>query len=267
MSEAANYGSFKDSLRAPIHRWFTYPAGFSYRLVEQKLREYGLDNTSWVVDPFVGTGTTSIVAKLQDVNSIGVEAHPFVHWVAKVELFWSYDLHNLAQDIERVIDEADSSKGDIDCEVPALVRECFTEENLHKLLRLRNAIEKFACTDSARDFLKLSLTHTLRVVSTAGTGWPYIAPSKYQAKVSNRDAVRKSQSQSYRMYEDIIRVRQFESYHAQHQIVLGDARELSKYVPAETASPGKRWHGPVRIPSQVEYSVSLKSSSHLFFFL
>ncbi len=24
-------GTFKDSLRAPIHRWFTYPAGFSYK--------------------------------------------------------------------------------------------------------------------------------------------------------------------------------------------------------------------------------------------
>jgi hypothetical protein len=26
-------GTFQDNLRAPIHRWFKYPAGFSYKLV------------------------------------------------------------------------------------------------------------------------------------------------------------------------------------------------------------------------------------------
>ncbi len=25
------WGTFKDSLKAPVHRWFTYPAGFSYK--------------------------------------------------------------------------------------------------------------------------------------------------------------------------------------------------------------------------------------------
>ena len=31
------WGTFKDSLRAPVHNWFTYPAGFSYKAVERSL--------------------------------------------------------------------------------------------------------------------------------------------------------------------------------------------------------------------------------------
>ena len=60
----SEYGSFRDSLRAPIHRWFTYPAGYSHKLVEAKINEYGLSEGSTIADPFLGTGTTSLVAKL-----------------------------------------------------------------------------------------------------------------------------------------------------------------------------------------------------------
>jgi len=35
----SDYGTFKDSLRAPVHRWFKYPAGYSYRLVEEKIKK------------------------------------------------------------------------------------------------------------------------------------------------------------------------------------------------------------------------------------
>ena len=56
------YGSFRDSLRAPVHRWFTYPAGYSHKLVESKIRQYGLKRGDWIADPFLGTGTTSLSA-------------------------------------------------------------------------------------------------------------------------------------------------------------------------------------------------------------
>lgn len=33
-------GTFQDSLRAPIHRWFKYPAGYSYKLVEMPIDDF-----------------------------------------------------------------------------------------------------------------------------------------------------------------------------------------------------------------------------------
>lgn len=226
-----DYGSFKHSMRAPIHRWFAYPAGYSYRLIDEKICDYKLGNASLIMDPFVGTGTTSVVAKLKGVNSIGLEAHPFVHWVANVKLFWDYDLNELMQSIEEVVTKAVSDNVSIDPDVPLLVEKCFTADNLQKLLRLRKAINSVTCGSSVRDFLKLALTSTLRIASSAGTGWPYIAPSKYQAKLVNRDAIKEFQKQSLLMYEDVIWVRELNNHASKHKIVLGDARSLSKYVP------------------------------------
>jgi len=47
----SQYGTFRESMRAPIHSWFTYPAGYSYRLVEVKIQEAGLNKDSLVLDP------------------------------------------------------------------------------------------------------------------------------------------------------------------------------------------------------------------------
>ncbi len=80
-------GTFQDSLRAPIHRWFKYPAGFSYKLVEVLIEEYRLDETHWILDPFVGCGTTAVTAKERGVNCVGIEAHPFVFQVAQTKIF------------------------------------------------------------------------------------------------------------------------------------------------------------------------------------
>lgn len=76
--DRASWGTFKDSLRAPVHRWFTYPAGVSYQAVQEAFRLFKIRPGMTVYDPFAGTGTTNIVAKQHGVNSFGVEAHPFV---------------------------------------------------------------------------------------------------------------------------------------------------------------------------------------------
>ncbi|MBX2895804.1 MAG: hypothetical protein KF763_10210 [Cyclobacteriaceae bacterium] len=78
-SEIKDWGTFKDSLRAPVHRWFTYPAGFSYKAVEASINLYGIDEGDVIYDPFMGSATTNVVAKTMGINSYGVEAHPFVY--------------------------------------------------------------------------------------------------------------------------------------------------------------------------------------------
>jgi len=92
-----DYGTFKDSMRAPIYRWFQYPAGYSYKFIQEKIKEYKLNDAHWIFDPFVGSGTTVIAAKEADVNSIGIEAHPFVYEIARIKTFWEYDLEHLSK--------------------------------------------------------------------------------------------------------------------------------------------------------------------------
>src|SRR6266508_773510 len=81
----SEWGTFKDSLRAPVHRWFTYPAGFSYKAVEHSIERFNIGSGDTIYDPFMGSGTTNLTAKTLGISSVGVEAHSFVYPIAKAK--------------------------------------------------------------------------------------------------------------------------------------------------------------------------------------
>lgn len=202
-------GTFRDSNSAPIHRWFKYPAGYSYKFVETLINDYSLDSSSWVLDPFVGSGTTSVVAKQHGINSLGLEAHPFVNWVAKSKCFWEYDLKRLNLIIEKLLsylqDIPTFPGSQSIANFPDLVGKCYSDENLWVLKFIRDSIETFADSEEESSFFRLALTDTLRTASTAGTGWPYIAPSKYQEK-QEQPGLKVFSKIVKRMYKDLLTV-------------------------------------------------------------
>lgn len=202
-------GTFQDNLRTPIHRWFKYPAGFSYKLVETLIKEYDLGADSWLLDPFVGCGTTSVAAKRCGVNSIGIEAHPFVHWVARVKCFWEYDMQKLHRDIQRLftyLHYMPSFPGEESLsDFPELVRKCYSDSNLWVLKYIRDHLDDHIYGTEENDFFRLALTNTLRMASKAGTGWPYIAPSKYHEK-NEQPALEVFRKTVRDMYQDLLDV-------------------------------------------------------------
>ena len=232
----SEYGSFRDSLRAPIHRWFTYPAGYSHKFVEAKINEYGLTGGSTVVDPFLGTGTTSVAAKMMGVNSVGIEAHSFVHWVAKTKMFFYHDLDELSRSVNEVTQQAQALVGETDWSDiwPPLVYKCFTDANLGELDALRSAILECEGKQHIRDFLRLALTSTLRIVTTAGAGWPYISPSKYHSRKTDKSAIAEFRARCHLMMADIQQTQTLEIPYSSHDVLLGDARKLASYVDEET---------------------------------
>jgi len=196
-------GTFADSKTAPIHRWFQYPAGFSYRGVECVLAMHDIRPGHRVYDPFAGTGTTNVVCKWNCIESVGVEAHPFVFKVAKVKTTWDYDFEDLEKtaanftlqleaNIHKAIQEDLSS-------MPELVTKCFSHENLQRLRFIRREISDLKVR-KYRDLFSLALTSTLRQCSAAATGWPYIAPKK---KIKEKDGQECFVGQLYRMIGDL----------------------------------------------------------------
>ena len=230
------YGSFKDSLRTPIHRWFQYPAGYSCRLVESKISQYGLDGRHWIADPFVGTGTTSVAAKVVGVNSVGLEAHPFVFWVAHTKLHFEHDAEALERESEFVQERAKAIYADgVQCEEvwPDLVYKCFDLDNLCRLYALRAAILSAQVEDIAperQDFFKVALTATLRVVTSAGAGWPYIAPSKFAERKVQRDAFVEFEKRCSLMIGDVVATQALTKPDSKHLLFNGDARSLTEYA-------------------------------------
>ncbi len=71
---------------APALDWYLMPEAFSAGLVEQAMARYGLGPGDTILDPFSGTGTTVLAAKLAGLNGLGLEANPFLAWAAGVKL-------------------------------------------------------------------------------------------------------------------------------------------------------------------------------------
>lgn len=88
----ANKLAFED--RA-FHDWYRFVLSFPPHLVRDYIKDFGLTKNSVVLDPFCGTGTTLIEAKLLGLKSVGMEANTFAHFAASVKLDWDIDADQL----------------------------------------------------------------------------------------------------------------------------------------------------------------------------
>lgn len=68
-----------------IHAWFPYYAGYSELFVEKALSLLSLEKNSTVLDPWNGSGTTTLVAQRNNFNSIGLEINPVMNIFAQAK--------------------------------------------------------------------------------------------------------------------------------------------------------------------------------------
>ncbi len=239
------WGTFKDSLRAPVHNWFTYPAGFSYKAVEASLRSHHITEGMAVYDPFMGSGTTNVTAKKLGVSSFGVEAHPFVFRIAKTKLNWDIDLEKVSDAVSKIGTVVKSQRKNsrnshqrLEAEFPELILKCYEDKTLSDLLLIREAITQGNFSVEIVDFLFVGLTSILRQVSTAATGWPYIAPKKQKTTSLNKDALFEFARQTTKMIDDVesIRIEANGNYQKSfHKIFNADSRDTREFIPNKSA--------------------------------
>lgn len=78
---------FQPNTNEPVHRWSPYVQGFSAQFVQSTLERYREEyKTPVVADPFLGSGTVTIQAKMNGYPSYGVELNPLIHFVARVKV-------------------------------------------------------------------------------------------------------------------------------------------------------------------------------------
>lgn len=239
----SEWGTFKDSLKAPVYGWFTYPAGFSYKAVEYSFRMANLKPGDTVYDPFMGSGTTNLAAKTQGLNSYGVEAHPFVYPIAKCKLNWDIDPDDIKHHLVQVatIVNADQHtteqrKQITEDEFPKLVLDCFLPDTLYELLLIRNYVRTVE-DSSSKLLLSTGLICVLRVVSIAATGWPYIAPNKIRITAESKKGLDSYVKLIQKMLSDIAIIRQTSvPIQSTHNLILGDSRNTIGIIPDESVN-------------------------------
>lgn len=242
--EIKEWGTFKDCLKEPIYRWFTYPAGFSFKAALYSFKTAGLKIGDTVYDPFMGSGTTNIAAKTMGLNSYGVEAHPFVFPITKCKLNWDVDLDNIEHELTNIVNlvseakkiSSEEKKQIVDAEFPELVLKCYLPDALYELLQIRNHIRTINNEDT-KLFLNTGLICCLREVSIAATGWPYIAPNKIKITSFSKDGLGSYHKFIEKMVADIkVYKDRYGCFLSEHHIFLGDSRDTADVIPDEIAN-------------------------------
>lgn len=77
-----------------IHRWYSYLEGYSSCLIEDLIKQVGVDNIQTIYDPFCGTGTTSLVASKYGITSYYSETNPFMQKVIEAKVNSVYRLRS-----------------------------------------------------------------------------------------------------------------------------------------------------------------------------
>lgn len=231
--DKSEWGTFRDSLRAPIHGWFTYPAGFSQKAVEHFIKSNGLKpGVSVLLDPFMGSGTTNIAAKLLGIDSLGVEAHPFVFAITETKLDWDVDekkVQHIAKGFTKfsVLPSAALIKKSNDKKFPELINKCFMPNSLYILGQIRDYLSETTMPVNVRRFLQTALICSLRDISIAATGWPYIAPKKIKITSMSKDPIFTLQNRVGMMLDDVNwALKNKHKRNSVHNCVLGDSRKL-----------------------------------------
>ena len=89
--------NFKQNLSLPRHSWFNIKEGYSSLLVSNIIDELNITDKDLVLDPFSGSGTTVLHCALNNIESIGIEVNPFLHFLSKNK---SLNFKNLLKKLE-----------------------------------------------------------------------------------------------------------------------------------------------------------------------
>ena len=241
--ENSEWGTFKDSLRAPVHRWFTYPAGFSFKAVEHSVERFGVRTGQTIYDPFMGSGTTNVTAKTIGLNSVGTEAHPFVFQIARTKLNWDVDQTKIIEFlgfVEKKLSQKSTAlqKKKLNSEFPELILKCYEEKTNYDLWALRELIFEHLSDGEIFEFFFVVTTALLRNVSIAATGWPYIAPNKKKVSSIDKDVLSEFVILARQMAGDLQKIKLISRgryTQTTHRLINGDSRNTKETISDESA--------------------------------
>lgn len=167
LARAATPAGLREARR---HQWFYFPHSYSPELVRAILGKWALPPRSLVLDPFVGAGTTLLVALEHGMNAIGCDLSPLAVLVsrAKVREYDRVAVQSALKDVlSRVADNRDSPASNDS----GRLNRAFTSNELSRFLSLARAIRSQPLT--VQGFFWVALLGTAHLFSraVADGGW------------------------------------------------------------------------------------------------
>ncbi|EQD61103.1 DNA methylase N-4/N-6 domain protein, partial [mine drainage metagenome] len=94
---------FNPNEKRPVHRWWPYVQGFSAGFVADTCRRYGARRGSTVFDPFCGSGTVPVTARMVGAKGVGIDMMPIAAFVAAAKCQWQTDPAILWKEALRIV--------------------------------------------------------------------------------------------------------------------------------------------------------------------
>lgn len=179
MPDAANVTSLPSSTtahfnhNAQVFDWYVMPEAYSAPLVEDAIHEFGVRKGETVLDPFCGTGTTLLAARLMGRNALGIEVNPFLCFASQVKNRHHFNLTSLKLESERLLVRAGAALTSGDAAMQGWVERLPQMPRLERWMARRVALKVVAlracieeCVSPAnRDVPMLALASILRGAS------------------------------------------------------------------------------------------------------
>jgi hypothetical protein len=151
------------------HSWYNFVLGYSDRFVGRFVSEFDINDTSRVLDPFCGTGTTLVECVRRGVSSIGIDASPFSCFVSRVKTHRPYHVgkiaqtfHKVQQSYEKACSDGDAWKADPTYvyvkESGMLDRGWISFRPLKRAIVIKRLIAEYAPDSPTRNLLWLCLS-------------------------------------------------------------------------------------------------------------
>lgn len=221
--------------------WYLMPEAFSAPLVGEAIQKYGLQPGQTVLDPFSGTGTTVLAAKLHGINGVGIEINPFLCFASRIKVKWNYDLSRLQQDIAQLLPRVKAKifneATDLSHLKPDMPRidKWISPKVANKVLTIKLLINEIANPDH-RDFCLLALAANLREVSNMKLSPHAFGSSKYKEDAPVFELFQKKLE---KMLADLVKIQNSHEAWGTVEIIEGDNRSVDisghSLLPADLA--------------------------------
>ncbi len=114
LKHQSNIGRLDD---VSIHSWYRFVYAYSDKVITGLADEFGITQDDLILDPFNGTGTTTLAAKKLGIDAIGTDTSPASVLSAKTKTNWDVDLdefrkrrNELLETIEPIFNEIGSGE-------------------------------------------------------------------------------------------------------------------------------------------------------------
>ena len=189
--------SFQLSKKDKLHSWLKYKEGFSAELVRLLINEFGIKKGETILDPFMGSGTTSLVACMNGINSIGYDILPMSKISIEAKsLVYKYDIDELYCLLNDIVKIKIPDEYKTETPTVSITKDGYPKLTAIEISYINEYVLQSSYSENAKLLCKLCMINCLEKVSySAKDGqylrWDFRCPKIVRASEERRLAGRK----------------------------------------------------------------------------